>query len=512
MKNIIFLFIFNILYQFASAQIVPRTYTLPGIANPAFPYAQPEEVGLSKKNVEELGDEIATWVANGELIGGELLIIKDGKTIMHEAYGWSEREENSPIKRNSIWSIKSMSKPFTATAIMMLAEEGKLSINDKLIDYIPEYVGNPRTSISDMLSHTTGHSGLGNEHGFEDIGSWVTHLATLPPTEEYGTYQYADFNFATLGYIVELVSQMKIEDFIQLNLLNPMQLNDSYTNFSTDSSWASNVNSRYKSSGNSFEKFWSNTDPQPWTFYPAAWGIWGTAMDYSKFLTMILNQGSFNGNKFLSEHTIQDMISTHSYSGGATDYGYGFQVKANETNPNTPVWFGHGGSDGTLAFAYPEDNLIVIFMTHSRGTKARTALRDRIRMLGFVDAAPDRHMVRGASFTKPILHLTNLEAESFLGDYKGPDPYNPEKELLIRIELNDNQLRMRLNSYSLETGSIRDLFYLDKDRFLTGRADEGQIDWINSWLKIRFRRKNEGITSLEITGWNKKIFAEKVID
>ncbi len=91
------------LYQFTSAQIVsniesvPRTLTLPGIPDPAFPYAQTKETVFTKKALEELGDELTSWVASGELIGGELLIIQDEKTIFHEAYGWSDREKKDQL-------------------------------------------------------------------------------------------------------------------------------------------------------------------------------------------------------------------------------------------------------------------------------------------------------------------------------------------------------------------------------------------------------------------------------
>ena len=252
MKKTIILFICIVFYQVAIAQIVnndetvPRTYTLPGISNPAFPYAQTKDTVLTKKALEELGDDLISWVASGELVGAELLIIQDEKTIFHEAYGWSDLEKNRPVKRNSIWSIKSMSKPFTASAIMMLSEQGKLSVNDKLIDYIPEYAGDSSTTLAHLLSHSSGYDELRYTQGHEDLGSWVKHMATLSPTEELGTYQYSDFNYAALGYIVELVSEMPLEEYLQINFLSPLELNESYTNFSPDSSWASDVNSRYR--------------------------------------------------------------------------------------------------------------------------------------------------------------------------------------------------------------------------------------------------------------------------
>lgn len=91
---------------------VPKTHTFPGIEAPAFPYAQPEEVGLSSKKLHRLGGEIISWIINGELVGAELLIVKEGKAVFHEVYGWSDLEERLPMQRNSIFSVMSMSKPF----------------------------------------------------------------------------------------------------------------------------------------------------------------------------------------------------------------------------------------------------------------------------------------------------------------------------------------------------------------------------------------------------------------
>ncbi len=130
-----------------------------------------------------------------------------------------------------------MSKPFTASAIMMLSEQGKLYVSDKVIDYIPEYAGDSRTTLAHLLSHSSGYNDLRYTMYSQDLGSWVKHMATSPPTEELGTYQYSDFNFAALGYIVELVSEMPLDEYLQINILDPLQLNESYTNFSPDASW-----------------------------------------------------------------------------------------------------------------------------------------------------------------------------------------------------------------------------------------------------------------------------------
>lgn len=81
-----------VLHVRANDAAVPPTCTSPGIENPAFPYSQPEEVGLSSEKLDQLGEEITEWAANGDLVGAELLIIKDGRNVFHEACGWSDGE------------------------------------------------------------------------------------------------------------------------------------------------------------------------------------------------------------------------------------------------------------------------------------------------------------------------------------------------------------------------------------------------------------------------------------
>ena len=97
-------------------------------------------------------------------------------------YGWSDREEGRPLERGSIWSVKSMSKPFTATAILMLEEEGKLSLDDRVQQYIRGFAGDDRISIRHLLTHTSGYDGLGNTASFSTLSEWVADWASQPPS------------------------------------------------------------------------------------------------------------------------------------------------------------------------------------------------------------------------------------------------------------------------------------------------------------------------------------------
>jgi len=99
---------------------VPRTRTLPGLENAPFPYAASEDVGLDSGQLTALADLAQGWVAEGRIVGAEMLIVKDRRIVLHEAVGWSDREAGVPMARNSVFRLRSMTKPFTGTAALRI--------------------------------------------------------------------------------------------------------------------------------------------------------------------------------------------------------------------------------------------------------------------------------------------------------------------------------------------------------------------------------------------------------
>lgn len=136
---------------------VPRATSFP--ATSAFSYARPEDVGLSSCKIESLADRVYKWVKQGKIVGAEVVVIKNGKIVLHEASGWSDRERRIPLERNSIYRIRSMTKPFIGTAVLMLAEGGRLSLDDTVATYIRSF-NNDRSrdiTIRQLLTHTAGY-------------------------------------------------------------------------------------------------------------------------------------------------------------------------------------------------------------------------------------------------------------------------------------------------------------------------------------------------------------------
>jgi len=104
-----------------------------------FSYIQPENVGVAADSLKVIVNKINTWVDAQDIVGAELLIIKKKRIILHHTFGWMNLEKKVPMKKNTIFNIRSMTKPFVGTAILMLYEQGKLSLNDRVSKYIHSF-------------------------------------------------------------------------------------------------------------------------------------------------------------------------------------------------------------------------------------------------------------------------------------------------------------------------------------------------------------------------------------
>ncbi len=480
---------------------VPRTRTFPGVESPAFPYAQPEEVGLSSAKLKRLADEVAHWVAGGEIVGAELLIVKHRRVVLHEAFGWSDREERRPLVRNSLFSIKSMSKPFTAAAILMLEEEGKLALTDPVIRYIPTFT-NDSTTIRHLLTHTSGFQGLGDTEDFTFLKEWVEDWAAAVPTRPFGRYSYSDFNYAALGYVVQAVSGVPVETFIQEQILRPLGLDETYTAFSRDAPWADRMNSRYRwdEEAGTYERYWSNEDNQTWQFYPAAWGLYSTAMDYAEFLAMWMDKGRYGGTRTLTEESVEEALRPHAETTDGA-YGYGWSMRKAPREEEMPGVFGHGGYDGTRAWAFPAVDAMVIYLTHSRGPRHRNALQSRLGMLEIFDhpGPYDRRLVWAGDQDVAEVDLSPIEQARYVGSYRGKN-LEPEDapEIVVRVWQEGGRLHYRAGESGERADTWLHLVPLGEHRFAPGRYRGDRLEAINPLGRMRFVVENGRVTGFEV--------------
>ncbi len=345
---------------------------------------QENSAGLSSEEIEELKTAISGWVTSDELVGAEILILKSGNPILHETYGMRDREKELPVEKNTICRIRSMTKPFIGTSILILAEEGKLSLEDRVSKHLP-FFDNDKCSeitIEQFLTHTGGYAQPGYPGWalqYNNLLEIAQSVAETGPTMEPGKqYSYSDGGSSTLAAIVAEVAGMPVEDFIKERIFIPLGMNDSYCLLGDDDPDRSRVSSTYnrENSNSDWVRYWDSADTPQVPYFRGSGGIFSTPEDYAKFLNMWMKKGIANNKRLLKEETVESALVLTELS-RRNGYGYGYHWEIHED-----ICFGHGGSDGTIAMAFPKEEIIFCYFTQSRGnTKLRPALNMVIEYL-----------------------------------------------------------------------------------------------------------------------------------
>jgi CubicO group peptidase (beta-lactamase class C family) len=318
-------------------------------------------------------------------IAGAVTLVADENEILHlSAVGFSDLEARSPMSTDAVFWIASMTKPITATAVMMMQEEGKLSVDDPVSKYLPEFAdlkdaaGNPVTiTLKQCLTHSSGLAELS-----PDEAARITTLAELTPLVAAkpvqfapgSKWQYCQTGINTVARVVEVVSGKTFPDFLQERLFSPLGMKD--TSFYPAAEAAARLANSYKrSDGGELEKvdlfFLNGKSPSEKSHYPMAnGGLFSTATDYSKFARMILRSGEFDGKRYLKPESVKQMTTVQSgdlvtgFTPGNA-WGLGWCIVREPQGVSealSPGAFGHGGVFGTQAWIDPAKNRIYIFM------------------------------------------------------------------------------------------------------------------------------------------------------
>jgi len=334
-------------------------------------------------------NQVKTWVDTESVLGADLLIIKDGRTLLHNVYGWNDVDENIPLEKNRLFRIHSMTKPFTGTAVLMLAEEGRLDVEDRVSKYLPAFQNDKcrEITIRQLLEHTSGFRQPAYPRGSIDlydsleeaVADLAQHGPHFPPGEEY---HYSDGDSASLGLIVTRVSGMPVERFIEERIFLPLGMTDSFCTLGEEPDRA-RVCDTYLWREGKYQKLWDNHDEPETPFFRASGGIVTSVEDYAKFLSIWLNRGEKDGVRLISEPVASAALATNDIHPA---YGWHWEIYHSDTGPDSLPVFGHGGSSGTLAVALPRENAMVFYFTQSRGTLTANFLPTLIlEELGYVE-------------------------------------------------------------------------------------------------------------------------------
>jgi CubicO group peptidase (beta-lactamase class C family) len=332
------------------------------------------------------------------LAGAVTLVATKDKILSHEAVGFLDVKAGTPMRPDALFWIASQSKPMTATAVMMLVDEGKLQLDDPVEKYLPEFKGlmvvseqgadhlllkkpvHPIT-VRNVLSHT---SGMKFSSPMEQptldaltLKDAVRSYAMMPlQFEPDSKYQYSNAGINTAARILEVLSGMKYEDFMQKRLFDPLGMKD--TTFWPGDEQVSRLAKSYKP--NAAKDGLEETTVGQLT-YPLqdrrrqpmpAGGLFSTAVDVARFCQMILNGGELDGRRYVSEAAVKQMTTKQTAEALKDGYGLGWSVGGGT--------FGHGGAFATNMTVDPGRGLVTVYLVqHSGfpgdGAKAQGAFR-----------------------------------------------------------------------------------------------------------------------------------------
>ncbi len=291
--------------------------------------------------------------------------------------GLADLATNRPMENDTLFCIASMTKPVTATALMILYDEGLLTLTDPVAKYIPAFENvkledQPAAcpiTLFDLVTHTSGLNGSQQNEG--TLAETADALAARPLSFQPGEkWQYSP-GVTVCGRVVEVVARMPYERFVQERIFQPLGMND--TTFNPTPVQARRIATLYKPGpdGKSIERaeHWLNEVSPDRSPNPSG-GLFSTAADMARFYQMILNGGELDGKRIISKSAVGEMtrIQTGDLATGFTPgngWGLGWCVvrePQGTTAMLSPGTFGHGGAFGTQGWVDPQRRLIFVLM------------------------------------------------------------------------------------------------------------------------------------------------------
>ena len=338
--------------------------------------------------------------------GIAVAIVKDGKVIHEKGYGVRSLATGEKVDEHTRFGIASNSKAFTAAALGMLIDEGKMKWTDRVTDFIPGFkMYDPYVTahftVADLLTHRSG-LGLGagdlmiwpdsSNFSKEDI---IHNLRFLKPVSDFRTkYDYDNLLYVVAGEVVAKVSGMPWEEFIEQKIMKPLQMSESAASISRLKNHQNVIDPHAPVNGKLqvIDIDWSETAN-------AAGGIYSSVHDMSKWAMMQLNDGKYNGNKRLfseavhndmwSPHTILPLSRYNPYNSHFAVYGFGWRM----TDEKGYKVVSHtGGLAGivTQVTLIPELKMAIIVFTNQQSGAAFTAITNTIKDSYFGMTATDR--------------------------------------------------------------------------------------------------------------------------
>jgi CubicO group peptidase (beta-lactamase class C family) len=353
---------------------------------------------------------IKPYIDKNHLVGAVTLVVKDNQLIHYKGHGYADLASKKPMPADAIFRIMSQTKAITSLGILQLFEQGKLNLDQKISDFIPEFKNptvlkdfNPADSsyttvpakreitFRDLLTHTSGidYTAIGSDkmkaiYAKADIPSGLGKmnatllakmkvLGTLPLGHQPGEKFTYGLNTDLLGCLIEVISGKTLDAYFKAHIFDPLGMKESF--FNLPEALGSRLASVYTEENGqiipwspTFRNINPNYPLDKKTYFSGGAGLSMSTFDYAIFLQMLLNGGKYNGKQIIGRRTAELMISPQLAPGlmGNDNFGLGFLLtseKSAELKPRNKGSFSWGGYYGTTYWADPKEKLIVLIMT-----------------------------------------------------------------------------------------------------------------------------------------------------
>ena len=366
----------------------------PMVTTLELPRATPEEVGMSGVRLDKVSDVVQEFIDEGRIQYAVVGVARRGKVVYFEAQGVSNQE---PVQKDAMFHMASSTKPILGVAAMMVIEEGLISPSDPVEKYIPEFKGikvavldekadkkasgkkglkkepgyrlvdaHRPVTIHDLLTHTSGISGraLGRtreiQHEGDTLATWIPIVAEGPLNFQPGTRWGYGGGLDVVARVIEIVSGMPFNDFVQKRIFDPLDMKDTH--------WVVPKDKLHR-----MLVFVEGKAGTPTTYFSGSWGLISTARDYLHFEQMLVNRGELFGNRLLEPESVEmmstnqagDLFDNGGKGGAGVAFGYTVSITVDPELANSgrsAGAFGWGGAAGTVSWTDPKEELAAVIM------------------------------------------------------------------------------------------------------------------------------------------------------
>ncbi|MEK6242920.1 MAG: serine hydrolase domain-containing protein [Pseudomonadota bacterium] len=372
--------------------------------------------GMSRARMARIAPAMTDQISRNMFPGAVTLIARRGQVVHFEAHGFQDAARSKPMAGDSLFRLASMTKPIVTAAAMMLVEQGKLKLNDPVVNWLPELkdlkvetasgdVALARPIwVQDLMRHTAGfvYAGgtksvrikemyeKGNIEAREtDItgDEMLKNLGQVPLAHQPGTVWEYSIATDVLGLLIERVAKMPLDALLKEMLFDPLGMKDTAFWVSPDKAGrlAESLDADPLKAA-MVKTYRDSSNPAGRSYLKGGAGLVGTAQDYLRFCQMMVNGGEYQGKRYLSKKTVEFMLSNHTVgmagspfptTGSGYAMGLGFGVRLDEGMGWTPGSKGDAmwaGAWGTSFWIDPKEGLVGILMAQGPSNRIHTRM------------------------------------------------------------------------------------------------------------------------------------------